>query len=127
MEIRIQNEYNPDYVSPPGDTLLEVLEDSGMTQAQLAERTGTPKKTINEIISGQAAITPEIALQLELLFNISASFWNNHERRYREFLGQQEEKKLLKKQLPQLKEIPVKAIMEICSPLKRTMVIENLG
>lgn len=112
MESKIQNRYNPDYVSPPGDTLLEVLEDRGMTQAELAERTGRPKKTINEIIKGKAAITPETALQLELIFNIPASFWNNHEGHYREFLAQQEEKKRLAKQVPWLKEIPVTAMIK---------------
>ncbi|MDB9535667.1 HigA family addiction module antitoxin [Dolichospermum planctonicum CS-1226] len=103
MESKIQNRYNPDYVSHPGDTLLEVLEDRGMTQAELAERTGRPKKTINEIIKGKAAITPETALQLERVFNIPASFWNNRERHYREFLAQKEEKKRLAKQVPWLK------------------------
>ena len=92
MESKIQNRYNPDYVSPPGDTLLEVLEDRGMTQAELAERTGRPKKTINEIIKGKAAITPETALQLELIFNIPASFWNNRERHYREFWHKRKKK-----------------------------------
>ena len=112
MESKIQNRYNPDYVSPPGDTLLEVLEDRGMTQAELAERTGRPKKTINEIIKGKAAITPETALQLELIFNIPASFWNNRERHYREFLAQKEEKKRLGKQVTWLKEIPVTAMIK---------------
>jgi len=112
MESKIQNRYNPDQVSSPGDTLLEVLEERGMTQAELAERTGRPKKTINEIIKGKAAITPETALQLELIFNIPASFWNNRERRYREFLAQQEEKKRLEKQLPWLKKIPVTAMIK---------------
>ncbi|MEH2300897.1 MAG: helix-turn-helix domain-containing protein [Nostoc sp.] len=112
MENKIQNQYTPDYVSPPGDTLLEVLEKSGMTQAELAERTGRPKKTINEIINGKAAITPETALQLELVFNIPASFWNNRERRYREFLAQQEEKERLEKQVAWLKGIPVTAMIK---------------
>lgn len=112
MENKIQNQYTPDYVSPPGDTLLEVLEKRGMTQAELAERTGRPKKTINEIINGKAAITPETALQLELVFNIPASFWNNRERRYREFLAQQEEKERLEKQVAWLRGIPVTAMIK---------------
>lgn len=111
MGSKIQNQYNPDYVSPPGDTLLEVLEERGMTQAELAERTGRPKKTINEIINGKTAITPETALQLELVFNISASFWNNHERRYREFLAKEEEQERLEQQVSWLKEIPVTAMI----------------
>jgi len=65
MSNPIQNQYVPDVVSPPGETLLEILEDRGMSQAELAERTGRPKKTINEIIKGKAALTPETAIQLE--------------------------------------------------------------
>lgn len=39
----------PNYAIPPGETLRETLETSGMTQVELADRTGRPKKTINEI------------------------------------------------------------------------------
>lgn len=53
------------YAIAPGETLRETLETIGMTQAELADRTGCPKKTINEIIAGEAAITAKTALQLE--------------------------------------------------------------
>jgi len=76
MANRLQNQYQPDLVSPPGETLAEVLEQLGMTQADLAERTGRPKKTISEIVTGKAAIAPETALQLERVLGISANFWN---------------------------------------------------
>jgi HTH-type transcriptional regulator / antitoxin HigA len=112
MESKIQNRYNPDQVSSPGDTLLEVLEERGMTQTELAERTGRPNKTINEIIKGKAAITSETALQLERVFGIPASFWNNRERRYREFLAREEEQERLEKQVSWLKQIPVKAMIK---------------
>lgn len=82
-----ENQYCPDEVSPPGETLLEVLEERGMTQADLAERTGRPRTTIDEIIKGKAAITPETALQLEKALGVPASFWNARETRFREFLA----------------------------------------
>lgn len=112
MGSKIQNQYTPDYVSPPGETLIEVLEERGMSQAELAERTGRPKKTISEIINGKAAITPETALQLERVLNIPASFWNNRERRYQEFLAGQEEQERLEKQVAWLDQIPVKAMIK---------------
>jgi len=108
----IQNQYTPDYVSPPGETLQEVLEEQGITQTELAERTGRPKKTINEIINGKAAITPETALQLERVLNIPASFWNNREQQYREALARQDEQKRLKEQITWLDKIPVKAMVK---------------
>lgn len=109
----IQNQYTPDYVSPPGETLQEVLEERGMSQAELAERTGRPKKTINEIINGKAAITPETALQLERVLGIPASFWNNRERRYREARVRAEEQERLQKQIAWLDLIPVKAMIKL--------------
>mgnify|MGYP000878043565 CR=1 FL=1 len=53
-----ENQYHPEVVSLPGETLEEVLAMQGLTQAELAERMGRPKKTVNEIIKGKAAITP---------------------------------------------------------------------
>ena len=70
MVSTIVNKYEPDYVSPPGETLLETIESLGMTQIQLAERTGRPPKTISEIVKGKAAITPDTALQLEKVLGV---------------------------------------------------------
>lgn len=86
-----RNEYRPDDVSPPGETLLDMLEERGLSQADLAERTGRPRKTINEIIKGKAAITPETALQLELVLGVSAEFWNQRESAFRASIARREE------------------------------------
>ncbi len=103
--------YLPDYVTPPGDTLLETLEVIGMTQTELANRMGRPKKTINEIIKGKAAITPETALQLELVLPMPASFWNERERKYQETLARLEEKDRLAKWVDWLNDIPYKELV----------------
>jgi len=79
-----KSSFQPNYAVPPGETLGETLDALGMIPAELAECTGHPKKTINEIISGRAAITAGISLQLERVLGIPASFWNNFERNYRE-------------------------------------------
>lgn len=87
----IVNQYNPDFVLPPSETLKEILETRGMTQADLSERTGCSLQTINDIINGTTAITPHIALQFERVLDISASFWNNLEHYYREYLARHSE------------------------------------
>src|SRR5271168_3376379 len=99
----MRNQYTPDSVSAPGDTLLEVLESRGMSQSELADRTGRPKKTINEIIKGKAAITPETALQLEFVLGIPAAFWNAREQHYREALAREKKTELLESQVEWLK------------------------
>jgi len=110
MDRQIQNQYAPDYVSPPGETLLETLEAIGMTQVQLAERTGKSPKTINEIVKGIAPITPETALQFERVLGVPARFWNNRERQYREFLAHHEERKRLENSVEWLEQVPLKAM-----------------
>ncbi len=107
MVSAIVNKYEPDYVSPPGETLLETIESLGMTQIQLAERTGRPPKTISEIVKGKAAITPDTALQLEKVLGVPATFWTNREMRYRESLARQKEQERLSYQIDWLKSFPV--------------------
>ena len=108
----VRNQYVPDYVSPPGDVLLETLQERGMTQAELAERMGRPKKTINEIVRGKAAITPETALQLERVLGPPASFWNRYEQLYRQHLAERKEREVLENQVEWLQGFPVRAMVE---------------
>ncbi|MCL5023938.1 MAG: HigA family addiction module antitoxin [Nitrospirae bacterium] len=102
-----RGQFAPDYAVPPGETLQETLETVGMSQAELSERTGRPRKTINEIIKGKAAITPETALQLERVLGVPASFWNNLERNYQETLARLNEQKRLQRQIGWLGKLPV--------------------
>jgi HTH-type transcriptional regulator / antitoxin HigA len=57
MSKKNQSAFRPNYAVAPGETLRETLETLGMSQAEFADRTGRPKKTISEIITGKAAIT----------------------------------------------------------------------
>ncbi|WP_045213053.1 helix-turn-helix transcriptional regulator [Desulfonatronovibrio magnus] len=85
MEKVRTNEYKPDYVLPPGDTILETIESIGMTPAQLSHRMGETEKHINEVIKGKAVLTEDIALKLEVVLGIDASFWRNLEQMYRRY------------------------------------------
>lgn len=108
-----QNQYIPDVVSPPGETLEEILASRGMSQAELAERAGRPKKTINEIIKGKAAITAETAIQLERVLGIPAAFWIAREQNYREALARAREVDALESQADWLDNIPYKAMTKL--------------
>jgi HTH-type transcriptional regulator/antitoxin HigA len=73
----------PDVAIPPGEYLVEEIEERGMTQKELAKRMGRPLNAINEIIKGKKAITAQTALQLEdVLPEIPARFWLNLETDY---------------------------------------------
>ncbi len=78
--------HKPDFVSPPGDTLAELLEEQKMSPSELAQRTGQSIKTINAILRGEKALTIEIALQFERVLGVSASFWIHRDQRYQTYL-----------------------------------------
>lgn len=113
MPDRNHNQYFPDVVSPPGETLLETLEALGMSQAELALRTGRPKKTINEIIKGKAALTPETALQLERVLGVPSGFWNNREYHFREFLARRQEEARLRHKVEWLDGLPIREMAKL--------------
>lgn len=58
MDKHTLNEYQPDYAVPPGDVLAVELEMRGMTQQELAKRTGLTPKHIVAIAKAKSAITP---------------------------------------------------------------------
>lgn len=118
--------FSPDYAVPPGETVQEVIESLGIPQSELAERTGRPKKTINEIVNGKAAITPETALQFERVLGVPASFWNSLEQNYRAALARIAERERLEKQTDWLKEIPVKDMARAGWIERRESLVEQL-
>jgi HTH-type transcriptional regulator/antitoxin HigA len=112
MDAKPRRAFAPDFAVPPGETVLEVLEAMGLSQIELAERTGRPKKTINEIIKGHAAITPETALQFERVLEVEAAFWTSLEHDYRAALARHAERERLEQQVGWLRELPVKAMIK---------------
>jgi len=70
----------------PGATIREQLEDRGMTQREFASRMGLSEKHVSRLINGEVALTPEVALKLEYVLGVPASYWNNLEAIYREKL-----------------------------------------
>jgi len=103
--------YAPDYATPPGATLLEVLEDQGMSQAELARRTGLSTKHISQISTGRAPISIEVALKLERATGVPARVWNNLESRYREQLARTDEQKRLEQEIGLLDELPIASMV----------------
>ncbi len=71
-------------VPHPGETVVEYLEFLGWSQRELARRTGLTPKTISEICSGKAPITPPTALAFEKVFRRPAHFWMNLQRQFDE-------------------------------------------
>ena len=98
--------FEPDYAIPPGQTLREVMESLGMSQAELAKRTDLTVQSLNRIFKGAQPITYESANRLELATGVAARMWNNLEAQYREQLAKIHERDRLEADLAWLEEIP---------------------
>ena len=65
----------------PGEMLREdFMPDYGLTVAGLAGFVGVSRQSINELLRGRRAVSPEMALRLSRLFGNSAEFWLNAQR-----------------------------------------------
>lgn len=65
----------------PGEMLQEdFLADYNLTVAGLAEAVGVSRQSINELLRGRRAVSPEMALRLARLFGNSPEFWLNAQR-----------------------------------------------
>jgi addiction module HigA family antidote len=105
-------EFEPDYATSPGATLLEVMESLEMTQKELAVRTGLTEQTLTRIFKGNQPISYETANRLELVTQVLAGMWNNLEAQYREQLAKFEERQRFDAEKTWLKTIPTKELIE---------------
>jgi HTH-type transcriptional regulator/antitoxin HigA len=103
--------HEPDYIVAPGEVLQETIDALGMTQADLAKRTGLSRKTVNQIMQGREPLSHATALRLERVVGVPARFWNNLEAAYRERLARSVEKAALTQDLEWLKTIPTKELI----------------
>jgi HTH-type transcriptional regulator / antitoxin HigA len=104
--------YDPDYTTSPGETLAEVLAEKGMPQAELARRTGLSSKHVNQMISGTASITPDVALTLERVTGISARVWANLEADHQVHKSRKEETDALEQEAAWLNDFPVRELVK---------------
>ena len=65
----------------PGEMLHEdFMPDYALTVAGLAEAVGVSRQSINELLRGRRAVSPEMALRLSRLFGNAPEFWLNAQR-----------------------------------------------
>ena len=80
--IKITRQFNPEWISPPGDTIADILEERNWTQTELAKHLGYSSQYISLLINGKVAINEEIALKLEQVLGGKAEFWLRREAQY---------------------------------------------
>ena len=84
----------PDWISSPGDTISDLMEERDWNQVELAKRLGFSTKHLNQLIKGKASLSEDTALRLERVLGSTARFWLNREAIYRERLARLKAQKL---------------------------------
>jgi addiction module HigA family antidote len=93
-----ENQYFPQSLPHPGETLAEKLEEMDMTSSEFAECTGITRKIINDILNGKCDITYDIAVKFADITRIPVHFWMNNQRHYNEFMERKNLKKTVRLQ-----------------------------
>ncbi len=103
--------FAPDWVSPPGDTILELIEERGWTQSELAKRLGYTEKHVSQLLNGKVPLTDEAALRLERVLGSNAGFWLAREAKYREHSARIAAAQAQSDWVSWLDELPLKELM----------------
>ncbi|MFH0794916.1 MAG: ImmA/IrrE family metallo-endopeptidase [bacterium] len=104
--------FSPDWVSPPGDTILDLIDERGWTQTELARRLGYSLKHVNQLIKGLVPLSEELAICLELVLGSTARFWLTREAQYREGCIRLESLGNFKNWIPWLEKLPIHELMQ---------------
>lgn len=68
--------WEPAWAIHPGESLQELLDEMGLSQADLCRATGYTTKHVNQVCRGHTAISADMAVALEIaLDGPSALFW----------------------------------------------------
>lgn len=104
--------FAPDWVSPPGETILDLIEEREWTQQQLADRLGFSAKHVNQLIKGKVALTEDAAIRLQSVLGASLGFWLTREAQYRERAAALDAAEWHAGMVPWLERFPIKDLME---------------
>ena len=104
--------FAPDWVLAPGESILDLAEERGWSQGELAQRLGYSEKHISQLINGKVPITVDAAQRLERVLGSSIDFWLALEANYQKHKARLEAAECHASWVPWLDELPVKELME---------------
>lgn len=103
--------FAPDWVLPPGESILDIAEERGWTQAELAQRLGYSEKHMSQLINGKVPLTVDAAQRLERVIGSTMDFWLALEANYQKHKARLEVTERHAVWVPWLEELPLKELM----------------
>lgn len=71
-----------DLLIHPGETIADILEERGISQAALAASTGVSRAFVSNVLAGKKDISANFAMALEYALGVPKSFWLNLQANY---------------------------------------------
>lgn len=105
--------FSPDWVSPPGETILDIIEERDWTQEELAQRMGYTAKHVNRLIKGKVPLSEDAAIRLERVVGSTVEFWLAREAKYRERCARLAEAEKFSRWSNWLDILPLKEMMNV--------------
>lgn len=93
----MKNQYNPDWTSPPGDTILDILEEKNIGLSELMDKLDIPIYDVHLLMIGRIPINDDIAQKLSEFLGGSKQFWINRENNYKTNLKRKLDEVICKK------------------------------
>lgn len=113
--------FAPDWVSPPGESILDAIEERGWTQGELAVRLGLSEKHVSQLINGKVPLSVDIAQKLERVLGGPAEFWLARETKYQQHKARLETLEKCTAWSEWVDDLPVRDLMS-CGALTRRRV-----
>jgi plasmid maintenance system antidote protein VapI len=95
-------DFEPDWASPPGETITAILKERSLTAADLGNRIEQSRGDVEALLEGRSTITLALARRLSGVLGASVEFWMARDYTYRETIS-----KLQASQKSWLSELPI--------------------
>lgn len=118
----LNSPFTPDWVCPPGESILDLIEERGWSQGELAVRLGFSEKHISQLINGKVPLTTEVAMRLERVLGSTIDFWLSLEANYQKHLARLKATEDHTQWDSWLDELPIKELMHNGVLRKRRLV-----
>ena len=98
--------FNPEWVSVPGETIEDLLEERGWSKKDFATRMGLTPKHVGDLTMGRVQITADVAERLSRTLGSTPTFWLTRDAQYQAALQAREALKAAEADVDWLKELP---------------------
>ncbi len=86
--MRNASSFQPNWASPPGETISEILASLNISEKEFASRIQLTSEAVSELLSGRISITLELARKLNRTLGASVEFWMSRDFQYQRATGQ---------------------------------------